>query len=149
MNGKRPPYHGLFLELFSGIGSVSTAIRNRNHAAIPIDFETQLCIDLTLPGVVRLIISWIKAGMVRGVFLGTPCTSWSRARFGAAGCPGGPVRTTALPMGISGLRPKDQRVLDLGNATYKASNKYIRACIEANIPCILENPANTISPETD
>ena len=144
VNGKRPPYHGLFLELFSGIGSVSTAIRNRNHAAIPVDFETQLCIDLTLPGVVQLIISWIKTGMVRGVFLGTPCTSWSRARFGAAGCPGGPVRTTALPMGISGLRPKDQRVLDLGNATYKASNKYITACIEANIPCILENPATSI-----
>ena len=57
VNGKRPPYHGLFLELFSGIGSVSTAIRNRNHAAIPVDFETQLCIDLTLPGVVQLIIS--------------------------------------------------------------------------------------------
>ena len=64
VNGKRPPYHGLFLELFSGIGSVSTAIRNRNHAAIPVDFETQLCIDLTLPGVVQLIISWIKTGMV-------------------------------------------------------------------------------------
>ena len=42
--------------------------------------------------------SWKKShgfkpfGIVKGVWLGTPCSSWSRARKGVPGSPGGPAR---------------------------------------------------------
>ena len=137
---------GIFLELFAGVGEVATYLRRKGEAAIAIDLYDQFRLDLTRADVLVFLRKKIKNGHVSGIHFGTPCTSWSTARFGKPGRPGGPVRTTAEPFGVdpNTLTEKDKDVLQNGNATFLATLRLIRTCIQAKIPCTLENPASSI-----
>eukprot|EP00972_Heterocapsa_arctica_P022513 3310733-Heterocapsa_arctica.AAC.1 len=61
--------------------------------------------DLLVPGNLRRLLSWIA--IADWIHLGTPCSSFSTARRGKPGSPGGPLRTVAHPMGLPGLPEKD------------------------------------------
>ena len=74
-----------------------------------------------------------------GVFLGTPCTSWSRALRRA-------LRSRACPMGIasSELSAVEQSRLANGNASFLFSCRIIDLCIRCGVPVMLENPASSL-----
>ena len=94
---------------------------------------------------VRLVLEgWIKSGCVLGVWLGTPCTTWSRARHGPVGSTWGPIRSNKDIYGIPGISFHDQPKLKVGNQTMRFTARIITLCIKFFVPCILENPVHSM-----
>ena len=69
----------IFLELFSGIGSVASALRNRGYAAVAFDIHESPMYDLCNRYVLPVVKDWICNGLAAGIWFGTPCTTWSQA----------------------------------------------------------------------
>lgn len=111
----------LFLELFAGSGRVASCIRRRGYGALSFEINLGDEFDVSRPATLRLIGGWIRSHCVCGVWLGTPCASWSRARRGIPGSPGGPLRSEAHITGLVCLPPADQTKVRLGNRTAEAS----------------------------
>ena len=75
-----PPY-GVFLEIFAGTARLTTAVSKLGGAtAPPIDHNFGSHHDLRRRATQLAVLSWLKAGGIRAVHLGTPCTVFSRAR---------------------------------------------------------------------
>ena len=87
---------------------------------------------------VARLLSRVPAASV--VHLGTPCSSFSTARRGKLGSPGGPIRSKLHPMGLPELRPGDAEKVKLGNKLLRLSVRVINLCCLHNIPVSLENP---------
>ena len=131
----------VFLELFSGSGHLSKVFNRNGIGSISVDIKHSLCFDLTNPVVVEVICGWLTSKHILGVWLGTPCSSWSRARHDLNG--GGP-RTKTHIYGIPLLSAADQIRVDFGNCTMRTSVKIIEKCIHLRIPTFLENPATSM-----
>eukprot|EP00438_Fugacium_kawagutii_P022823 Skav218923 [mRNA] locus=scaffold2031:18320:23007:+ [translate_table: standard] len=72
---------GLFLEIFAGTGRLTAAIKNAGMATLaPIDFLNGSHHDMRRRASQLAVLAFLKAGWVRFVHLGTPCTVFSRAR---------------------------------------------------------------------
>ena len=101
--------------------------------------------DITLPGVSTLLLSWIRQRRVRALWLGTPCGSWSLARRGHPGAPGGPLRSREFIYGLeeSLSRPIDAAKIRAGNITMWFSCQLIRAAKRMHVPIGIENPASS------
>ena len=130
------------LELFSGCGHFSRAVRRRLKkvwcAEVDIIHGPQF--DMTLPRYQRHIIEMIRSGRVGFVWLGTPCNSWSRARRNDGRGPG-PLRDDhQYLLGLPHLSEKDQLKVRVGNTLMRFTAKIFRMCLEFNIPVALENP---------
>lgn len=70
-----------FLEIFSGCGRLSQSCRVAGVPVLePLDFLNGPHCDLRRRRTQRLVLQWIKSGLIRFVHLGTPCTIWSQAR---------------------------------------------------------------------
>ena len=67
-----------------------------------------------------------------GVWMGIPCTSWSRARRGLPGSGWCAIRSSDHLLNLPDFTPADQLRIRLGSATAKASGRLIRFCIRAN-----------------
>ena len=91
-------------------------------AAISGELARGPAFDLLAPGVLNLLLGWMRSGLVRAVWLGTPCSSFSPARKGRPGDPGGPLRTRPQPWGLAGLPQKDR-----DNARYCNSSACLRS----------------------
>ena len=127
------------LELFSGKGGISQAFCKRGWGVVSVDLNQGF--DLTCKLVVDLITGWISSRVVAAVWLGTPCSSWSRARHDIDGH--GP-RTRSHIHGCPGLGPLDEERIKIGNQTMKVSARFIQCAKLANIPCGLENPDSSM-----
>ena len=130
----------VFLELYAGHGGVSKHLRTRGAAVMEFELDRGAQYDLTRKGVRRLLLGWVRAGVVRGAWLGTICKSWSRARRGPPGSSWGPIRSAKHIYGFPDLSASDRSKILVGNATMRQSAEFIHACIRAHIPVILENP---------
>lgn len=98
--------------------------------------------DLRVRANQRLILGWLKAGQVRGVHMGTPCQSFSRARDHGPGPP--PLRSDAWPMGLPTLaRTGDQEAVRVGNMLMAFSAAVFHLCIRLAVPVTIENPARS------
>lgn len=127
----------VFLELFSGSGGVSRALaQNGPHAAIDVDIRQG--VDLTHPSVKGLIRGWMRSRVVRGLWLGFPCTTWSNARRPA-------LRSRKELWGRPGLAAPQQLQVALGNATLRAALSLMREGIAAGIPVVAENPESSLA----
>ena len=73
------------------------------------------------------------------VWLGTPCSSWSRARR-ADGKGPGPLRSDTQIYGLPGLSSSDQAKIRLGNSLMRFSASVAEICIDRHIPFCIENP---------
>ena len=131
----------LFLELFAGSQGLSSALRREGFGCLAFEIRMGPEYDLTNPRVLALIEGWITSRAVIGVWMGTPCASWSRARRGPPGSGWCAIRSNDHLLGLPDLTPADQLRIRLGNATARASGRLIRFCIRANCPIYLENPA--------
>ena len=86
---------------------------------------------------VDLLIGWIRSGIVLGVWLATPCTTWSIAHTTPI------VRTMKHLFGVPGLDPKHLRAVQAGNRTMLATVRVIESCIHMKVPVALENPQSS------
>ena len=132
----------VFLELFSGDGGMCQAVARAGHPSLGLDIKGgfDLC-DVTVQAVVT---GAIRARHAWAVWLGTECSSWSRARRGPVGSrmPRA-LRSDEHLWGLPGLSPADQRRADMGNAMAQFTISVIRLCVELGIPVGLENPLSS------
>ena len=136
-----PPAIGktrLFLDIFSGCGRLSEYFRRRGWVAIEWDIRLGGSYDVLVPANAARLMSLV--GRADWVHLGTPCTSFSTARRGRLGSPGGPLRSKLHPMGLPDLAPVDAEKVRIGNRLLRFSLKVVDACRARRIPVALENP---------
>lgn len=132
----------IFLELFSGAGGVSRALRLLLHDSfkvIEVDIENNASLDLSKKSLQQFILYLIRRDFVVGVWMGTPCTSWSRARrHDGKGPP--PLRSDSQIWGLANLSTQDQARVQLGNNLARFSAQVFRVCLQCTVPVGLENP---------
>ena len=132
------------LEIFSGSGHLARAFRRQGIAALSIDICHGIHHDVLNSSVSELIHQWIRSRCVLLVWLGTPCSSWSRARCnGGAGWPG-LLRNNQNIMGLEGFSNKDQGKIQFGNRTMAFSASVVQLAVRLGIPTGLENPATSM-----
>ena len=115
---RRSRQHGHFhacLELYAGSGGVSRALRSCGWGCLGFELGNGAPFDLLNPTVRSVVRGWILGGSVAGVFLGTPCSSWSLARRGPPGSHWGPLRSKERPMGLENLSEADLKKVAVGN----------------------------------
>ena len=134
----------VFLDLFCGDGGISRKLRGKGFGVVSIDIGIHPFFDLTDPNILRLIEGWIRGGCISGIWLATPCTSWSRASHGPVGSSWGPLRSRDHLFGFPGLCVGDQLKILLGNKTMFATARIIRCCRRVHVPCCFENPAGSM-----
>ena len=134
----------MFLELFGGKGHVAAAWRHQGFATIVFEIELGDQFDLCRSATIKLIEGWLSSHCVAGLWLGTPCTTWSRARRGPPDSAWCAIRSSKHILGFEGLRLRDLEKVRLGNLTAKVSARLIRRCIALHIPCGLENPLTSM-----
>ena len=92
--------HGIFLELFAGAAPISKHLRKRGWGALAFEISNGACFDLTRECVLQTILGWCSSGTVLGVWLSTPCVTWSCAYRNPM------VRNAVHIYGIPDLPPK-------------------------------------------
>ena len=135
----------LFLEIFSGSGNLSRAIARSfrgNLTAVAIDIVHGAEHDLEKRNIQQFVLAAIRAGKVAGVWLGTPCTSWSRVRRNDGRGPG-PLRSDQLLRGLPNLSEADQARVKTGNILADFSALIFETCEKMGIPVCLENPSTS------
>ena len=63
----------VFLELFSGSGSLSRAVERHGLGAVRLDILNDPLLDLTNVKVFNTLKGWITGGLIAGIWSGTPC----------------------------------------------------------------------------
>ena len=141
----RPVVAGVALELFSGSSRLSCALRKQGVPTVAVDIKQSALLDVTRPALLNYILRLVSCKAVSFVWLGTPCSTWSLARRGHAGRPGGPLRTLQHILGHPEAlaRPADRQKIMLGNSTMRASAAISRCCLAHGVACGLENPNNS------
>jgi hypothetical protein len=130
------------LEIFSGTGRLTAALNRQGMAAIAIDIKDNPLLDMSQPVLLAYVLQLIAQGVIAFIWLGTPCASWSLARRGIAGSPGGPLRTCKYIYGHpeAMARSHDLAKIKAGNRTMRVSAALLRACVLHGVRCGLENP---------
>ena len=137
-------HYGVFLDLFCGDGGVGHYLHKHGFPVISIDILNDPRLDLTDSRVLQVINGWIRSGCVFGIWFGTPCTTWSRARHGPVGSSWDPLRDNQHIYGIPGLSSHDQHKIRVGNRTMTCTARLIRLCCRFKVPCFLENPSGSM-----
>ena len=130
------------LELFAGSAHFTQAWHRerllKNVPMFPVDVKAGDDHDLLLRKSQKRVLGWIAGHRVAAVWLGTPCTSFSRARDVPPGPP--PLRSDARPYGLAGLSANDVLKVAVGNQLAWFSVRVMEACRKHNVPMALENP---------
>lgn len=113
------------MELFAGIGVLSSYLKRRGLGVVTIDWAKGSHFNLAKPHILKRILGWIRGGCVHLVWLGTPCTSWSRARRGPPGSAWAPIRNNQHVLGFPELPPRDQEKIEAGNRTAEVSAQIV------------------------
>ena len=82
--------------------------------------------------------------MVLGLFLGTQCSSWSRALRGPPGSSWCSVRSLKHIYGLPNLSDSARRRVQIGNIQVRHTAAIINACRKIGVPCMLENPRTSM-----
>ena len=129
------------LELFSGSGHFAQSFRQAAHvhglAIFEWDIKWSSQHDLLSSKVQAKVRGWVRGGLVRLVWMGTPCTTFTTMQNMRRG---GPLRTEKFPDGVVGLPPHQQAAVTAGNSFLRFSASILSICRRAHIPAIVENP---------
>ena len=127
------------VEVFAGCSRLSKSFANLGFHVLAVDIEFGESNDLLQEKVQNKLLAFIKTHKVVYVWLGTPCTSWSRARKNDGGPQ--PLRNDdSCLFGFENLGPADAEKVRVGNALLAVSLRLIEFCISARIIWTLENP---------
>ena len=138
-HSRKNGHRRVFLELFAGEGGISACMEQRGIGSIRV--ELLAGIDCCCPEVVKLSLGWIRSGVICAAWLGTPCSTWSRARRDINGH--GP-RSKEFIYGFPGFSEVELKRFAEGNATMRVSCRLLRAMLRARIPAVLENPSASL-----
>jgi hypothetical protein len=144
MHGATNSKRQVFLELYAGHKGITCSLRAAGYASLGFEIEEGPEFDLLRPATNALIAGWIKSGIVRGLWMGTTCKSWSRARRGPPGSGWAPIRSNAHIWGIPNLVDKNLSKVRDGNATLRQTCEVIRVCLAHGVPVMLENPISSM-----
>lgn len=123
------------LELFSGKGNLSRALRAVGMATQEFDVLRNAAENITDPTVVSKLQFDITE--MDYIHFGIPCNSFSTARWPK-------LRNKDHPTGIPGLVGKRKRALDLGEKILKNSCNLIEKACSAGKFISIENPAGSL-----
>ena len=96
------------------------------------------------PAVEHRILNWIANNRVMLVWLGMPCTTFSRARRDDGVGPT-PLRDSQHLWGLPHLKRHDRSKLSDGNRIFNFTMKVLHLCQQHDIPYILENPLTSMA----
>ncbi|CAE8615524.1 unnamed protein product [Polarella glacialis] len=130
----------IFIEIFCGSGHLASAVKRLGGLVLIWDITLGGQYDLTSIANQRFLRGLIIGNLVWGIHLGTPCSSFSRARRGRPP----PIRSSQFPLGLSGLNEKDAERVEIGNCLMSFSIGVLRLCHRLCIPCVIENPASSM-----
>ena len=131
------------LEIFAGSARVTQTLREKGLHAYPIDTCLFPSHNVLHPQVAHNICHLLQSQRVMLVWLGMPCTTFSRARrFDGLGP--GPLRDISNLWGLPGLSRQDQRKLTDGNALFWFTLRILKLCAALSIPFVLENPLTSM-----
>ena len=132
----------VFVEIFSASGRLAAAVCQRTGwPTLLWDIDLGAEYDLLSRKNQCKLVGWLRSGRLCGAHLGTPCSSFTRARDHRPGPP--PLRSDAMPLGLPGLEPHDQRNIRIGNAFMRFSARFLGLCANLHVPCTLENPLSS------
>ncbi|CAK9012348.1 unnamed protein product [Durusdinium trenchii] len=129
------------LEIFSGCARLSQACSAVGFISIAYDIAYGTACDVLQPAVLHRILRFLHKhqGSIAMVWLGTPCTTWSRARKHDGGPP--PLRDDEQNLfGFDDLSFSDKRKIQDGNSLLSVSEQIISTCIALNLCWAIENP---------
>ena len=95
-------------------------------------------LDLTARSAQRRVRGWIRRGLLIFLWLGTPCTSLSRARD-----IGGAIRSNECPLGLAHVTGRDLEKIAVGNILAAFSASILMLCLRLGLPAIVENPVGS------
>lgn len=132
------------LEVFAGSARVSQALCDVGIPTYPIDiclFPSHNVLD---PLVHQYIRNLMFSGRILLLWLGMPCTTFSRARRNDGRGPG-PLRDLEHLWGLPGLSYKDRLKLREGSKLFSFSMDLLKWAAQLNIPVIIENPLTSLA----
>ncbi len=136
--------HKFALEIFAGTARVSQAVSTPEHKMFPIDICLFPSHNVLCPRIEQKILTWVRSGRIWLIWLGMPCTTFSRARKNDGLGPG-PLRSSDSIWGLPGLSPKDQSKVSEGNALFYFTLRVLQTCIQYKVPFVLENPLSSMA----
>ena len=139
--GDKP--HRFALEIFAGSGRITTCLHEVGCKAYPIDILLFPSHNVLLPDVEQKILSWMSRGRISLIWLGMPCTTFSRARK-LDGLGPGPLRSDLHLWGLPHLSYRDQSKVSDGNSLLAFMLRIIHRCQQCSIPYIVENPLTSM-----
>ena len=107
-----------------------------------IDIEISPRLNLLDDTFVKMLMDRLSRGCYAGIMAGTPCTTWSTARFNRRNPGPPPVRDRDHLWGLPGLPGYLQRKVLLANSLALTSFALLLACSRASGVWLLENPAD-------
>lgn len=132
------------LEIFAGSARISTMLEKEGLSVFPIDLCLFPSHNVLLSEIEQRILNWISQGRVGFVWLGMPCTTFSRARKHDGVGPG-PLRSDEFLWGLPGLSSSDQRKVREGNQLFSFTMRILRQCYSSQVPFVLENPLTSMA----
>ena len=131
---------GSFLIVFSGPAGrddgLPAALRRRGAVVVEIDTKVGGADhDMTRGEVIEELMRRIRAHEFDGVFIATPCESYSVAHEPR-------LRTSAQPEGVTPVPPEWRRYLEKHNYLAAVSARLARAALENGVAVAIENPAH-------
>ena len=135
------PEAPFFLEVFSGSGRLATACAAKNGWPVRVwDIQYGSAYDLCRREN-QCIFGWLRSGQLLGIHLGTPCSSFSRARDRKPGPP--PLRSDSHPLGMPELLPADMRKVRVGNSLMRFTVRLAAQALQCRVPLTIENPRSS------
>ena len=132
------------MELFSGKGGVSAALRRHGRAVVQADICHGAHFDLTNPKVMSTLELWIKTGIVEALVMGTPCESMSRARRAPAWSRmPHQLRAKDHPAGLPSLSAADNQKVEMGNLLSRRAARLAQLALSHNVLGLEENPSGS------
>jgi len=129
-------------QLLAGTARVAKCLLKKGLLTFPIG----ICIDpwqnVLDVHVEHILLHWIQGGHIRFLWVGIPCTSFTRARKYDGVGPGA-IRSEHHVCGLPILNCADKKKVRGGNALLQVSLRLLSACEQLGVPYALENPASS------
>jgi hypothetical protein len=131
------------VELFSGVGRLSTEMNENDCACIPIDIAYGVKHNMLHSPNERCFFNLLRKRLIRFVWIGLHCSSFSVARK-LDGLGPKPLRDDHMYiMGLPDLSRSDAKLVSNGNLLLLMAVRTIRLCNQLGIPWALENPLSS------
>ena len=136
--------HRVFLDLFAGTAPVGRKIAEMGYAVLEFDVANGAAADLSCRRTQDQLVGWMKAGLVWGLWLATPCVTLTRARRdNTAGLPR-PLRSSDLPHGLPGLTAAEQAQVREANKLIAFAGRLLALASRLGVIAGEENPSTSI-----